>query len=96
MKIVDSNRYFLKVGLAPARWLHLATIHYNTREFICFIDIDDTTTYVEEVIGGGLHFIEDEGMAQALHNFLVYSKILDMRKPLLPDDVWYKTPGREI
>ena len=67
------------------RWLHLATVIHNTREFMCFADTALTKIYLEEIVGGHLEEIED-GVAHELNNLLIMAGVLDMTKPLLPDE----------
>lgn len=93
-KIVNSNREFLPVsdihGQQMDRFLHLATIHEGTREFMCFADIVTSKIYIEEIVGGHLVVIEDDMLIDELHGLLLMSRILDVGKPLLPDKKWLK------
>ena len=86
MRLISTNRYYLP-GTAN-RFLHLATIQYGLREFMCFNDIQTQKTYIEEITGGHLSFIEDDSLAEALTNFLTEQKVLDINKPTIPDKQW--------
>ena len=89
MRIKSKKKYWLPVsdvsGTELKRWLHLATVVSNTREFMCFADAARCRIYLEEVVGGHLEMI-DEGTALELNNFLISAGILDMTKPLIPDE----------
>ncbi len=86
MKLLDTNRYYLK-GTGE-RFLHLASVQYNCREFICFVDKLTNKVYIEESTGGILEFIEDDSLAYALSEFLAYHRILDIARPALSDKQW--------
>lgn len=88
MKLVNTNRYYL--AGTRARGLHLATVHYGTREFMAFADCLTQRIYIEEIIGGQLVFISDEPLAHALSQFLLEHDVLLMNRPLLPDSVWLR------
>lgn len=86
MKVVNSNRFYLKG--TQSRFLHLATVENGSREFMCFQDLLTQNTYIEEITGGTLQFIQDDSLAFELAKFLEYSKITTISKPTLPDSVW--------
>lgn len=88
MKLINSNRFYL--NNTSNRFLHLASVSYGLREFICFADVETTQIYIEEVTGGSLSFIADDSLAEELNNFLVYKEILHMGKPLISDDDWLR------
>ena len=88
MKLINSNRFSLP-GTSGA-WLHLATVNEGVREFMCFAEVKTRKIYVEEITGGNLQFIEDDALAEGIHNFLTELGLLDMHKPLLPDDQWLR------
>lgn len=88
MKLVDSNRYFLQG--TNNRFLHLATVHQNTKEYMCFQDGLTGCTYIEEITGGSLQFIDDDSLAMALAKFLEECGVTDVAKPTLPDSVWLR------
>ena len=90
-KLINSNRFCL--ANTKNRFLHLGTVQYNLREFMCFADRKTAKIYIEEITGGSLEFIKDDKLAEALHQFCIDKKVLDMTKPLLPDTEWYKKPG---
>ena len=82
MKLLNTNRFYL--AGTNKHFVHLATVTYNIREFMCFVDTISQKVYIEEISGGHLEFIEDDSLAQALASFLTEAKILDMTKRLLP------------
>jgi hypothetical protein len=86
MKLIDSNRYYLKG--TDNRFLHLGTAHEGAREFIAFRDVLLNKTYIEEVTTGSPVFISDEVLAQELANFFTYHKCLLIDKPDIPDKLW--------
>jgi len=88
MKLISSNRFYLPG--TDKKWLHIATVTNSVREYMCFADVATSQIYIEEITGGSLSFIEDESLAKAIHNFLVYKKVLLMDRPLLSDADWFK------
>jgi hypothetical protein len=64
----------------------MATVHDGVREFMCFTDVQTRKTYIEEITGGSLYFIDDDALAAALAHFLTENKVLDMGNPMLPDE----------
>ena len=93
MKLIDTNRYYLKG--TNKRWLHLATATEGLREFACLTDKLTGKFYIEEMTSGNPTFIEDDILAQELHNFFVFHKILLMDRPLIPDKDWYNLKPNE-
>jgi hypothetical protein len=91
VKLVDTNRFYLPG--TDERFLHMATIHHGVREFLCFQDVVTSTTYIEEITGGTLSFIEDDSLAQGLSDFLTLKGVLSMVRPALPDDQWLSDQG---
>ena len=93
-KIINSNREFLKTfdlqGREQKRFLHLATIHEGVREFVCLADTITTQLYINEVIGSQFETIEDESLFESLRNLLFEADILNMSKPLLSDEDWFR------
>jgi hypothetical protein len=87
MKLVDSNRFYLPN--THGQYLHLATLQRNLREYVCFVNVQTQQVYIEEITGGSLQFIEDDKLAEAIHNFLVDVGVLRMDRPLLPDKEWH-------
>lgn len=89
MKLINTNRFYLQG--TPA--LHLATVTKGVREYVCFAL--NGKIYIEEISGGHLEFIEDDQLAEDLHNFLTEKRVLDATKPLLPDYLWLKGKPNE-
>lgn len=82
----DSNKYWLPVANAPYRWLHIATIQNNyNREFLLFMDVVTNKVYIEEVVGGGLTFIEDDELVKSINFYaeVMGLKTIDRSKPLV-------------
>jgi hypothetical protein len=86
MKLISTNRYYLPN--TNNRFLHLASIHYGVREFICFKDTFEEKMYIEEITGGHLQFIDDDALAEGLSDFLRDNGVLNIDKPTLPDKHW--------
>ena len=91
-KLADTNRYHLP---GQDRFLHLATVHQNMREFMCMIDTLTQQTYIEEISGGHLEVIKDDGLFQGIHDFLLDRGILSISRPALPDDVWLRNKPKK-
>jgi len=88
-KLINSNRFYLPG--TKNKWLHLATVTYGVREFICFSNVDNQKIYIEEITGGtGPNLIKDDSLLEALHQFLTEKTILNMMRPLIPDNIWYR------
>lgn len=83
MKLLDTNRFYLKG--TNNRFLHLASISEGLKEYMCFADVKTSKLYIEQITGGHLEFIDDDILAKALFDYLEYSGVLDMKKPLLPN-----------
>jgi hypothetical protein len=92
MKLLDTNRFYL-TG-TNNRFLHLATVQHGVREFTCMVDLQTSKVYIEEMTTGHPEFIQDDGLAQALSDFLTLKGALDITKPLLSDKQWYKKPQK--
>lgn len=89
MKLIDSNRFFLPG--TQDKYLHLATVHNNCREYMCFANIETKKLYIEEITGGiGPLFINDDILAFELTKFIEDKGLIDMSKPLLTDTNWLK------
>jgi len=84
----DTNRFFL--AGTQNRFLHLATVQRNLREYMCFSDRQTNKTYIEEVTGGSLNFIKDDSLALGLQQFLEDKGVLSIGKPTLPDSDWLR------
>lgn len=70
----NSDRYLLPG--TQGRFLHLATVHRNTQEYICLQDLKTKKTYIEEVtLTGSLEFIEDDSLVRDIARFLEYKGI---------------------
>ncbi len=87
-KLIDTNRYALP-GTSN-RFLHLATVHYGLKEYMCLADRQTNQVYIEEITGGRLSFISDDSLAQAIADFLAEKGITSISKPLLEDRDWLK------
>jgi len=72
-KLLDSNRFYLQG--TNQRFLHLASIIRGIREYIFFLDMQTSQSYIEEITGGDLEKIEDDELWDALANFIKEKKI---------------------
>lgn len=88
MKLIDTNRYFLKG--TNDRFLHLASIQDGLQEYICLYDVHTTQMYIERITGGHMEFIEDDSLAAALEHFLRRHGVLDISNPTIPDSDWLR------
>jgi hypothetical protein len=77
MKLLDTNRYYLK-GTSN-KFLHIATIEYGIREFMCFFEVIENKLFIEECTGGNLQFIDDDDLATELSNFLFHKGTTDLK-----------------
>ena len=86
-RLSNTNRFYLPG--TQNRALHLATIIDGLREYICFAF--GGQIYIEEITGGvGPFRIEEDQIAEDIHNFLTEEGVLDAGKPLLPDNEWLR------
>lgn len=95
-QILDSKRYPLHVKneniLLPYwRYEHRATLGWNTKEFIVFIDhgvqsgdsiLVEGKAYIEQVIGGHLETIEDDSLHDSLTMFAMDQGFLEVSVPM--------------
>jgi hypothetical protein len=90
-QILDEKRYPLKVktpikDLSPVwRFEHRATLGHGPREFMVFIDNLKQTGHIEEITGGHLEEVKDDGLYESLTNFAHEKGFLDFMVPLLKD-----------
>lgn len=78
-KLSDDSIFVLPGQLT---FLHLATIHYGVREYMCVVDQRTNKVYIEEISVGTLEFIEDDSLAQGIRDFLDDKGVLDPRRVL--------------
>lgn len=88
MKLTDTNRFYMP---GQTRFLHLATVQDNCKEFICMFDLQDKQMYIEEITGGHLETIKDDVLFESVYKFLEEKTIIDMGRPMIPDKEWYYT-----
>ena len=67
-KLVDTNRFPLKG--TNGKILHLATITKGVREFVFIMDQTTSKTYLEEVTGGRMEWIDDDSLHEDLSHFV--------------------------
>lgn len=67
IQILNSKRFPLRG--TNGRFVHLATLGWNLREFLCFLDTKTGQVYIEEITGGHLEYIQDESLWEALALF---------------------------
>ena len=90
MKLLNSNRFYLP---GQTEFLHLASVSDGVKEYICFANVHNQKVYIEDISNGSPSFIEDDFLVEAIADFLTRKKVLDLSKPLLPDDIWYRNPN---
>lgn len=76
MRLIDTNRYYLQG--TNNRFVHVATVSDNFREFISFFDRLDRKLYIEEMTGGSLIFIEDDSLAKEISDFLFDKNVTNL------------------
>lgn len=78
-KLLNTNRFPLAIEketnyLPYYRFDHRATIGYNLREFMIFIDngtpYKESCVYIEEITGGHLEQIKDDSLHEAIAKFI--------------------------
>jgi len=87
LKLKDSNIFLIPNNLHV---LHLATIGYGLREFVCMLDRRTNKVYIEEVVLQGndnegnvwcnFKFIQEDELAFDLAKFCEMKGVLDMKK----------------
>lgn len=87
-QLLDTKSYPLIVDektddLVYHRFEHRATIGYNCREFMVFVDHVRGQSHIEEITGGHLERIEDESLHSSLSNFAVEKNLLSLGLPPL-------------
>lgn len=91
-QILDQKTYPLRVEnvdpvLTFYPYEHRATIGWNTRTFMVFINHigvgQGPTCHIEEIIGGHLEQIKDDGLIESLQEFSMRHGFLEVRPPLL-------------
>lgn len=78
MKIASRKRYLL--NNTHGRFVHLATVVHNVREFMYFLDSALNQTYIEEITGGHLSKIEDDSLWYELGAFLQEQKVTNIKE----------------
>ena len=76
-QVLDGKKYPLHVKtpnkeerlLNYYRFEHRATIGWNTREFMVFVDHLQMATYIEEIVGGHLEKVNDDSLHSALTEY---------------------------
>lgn len=89
-RLLNTNRFYLPG--TGGEYLHLASISYGLKEYMCFANTRTQEIYIEAITGGQLEFIEDNSLVESIAKFLEDKQVTLMSKPLLPDKVWYKKP----
>lgn len=90
-QILDCKKYPLHVKkptkeddlLLYYRFEHRATIGWNTREFMVFVDHLRMATYIEEIVGGHLEKIKDESLHAALTEYSFSRGFMEATPPTL-------------
>lgn len=87
-QLLDTNRYPLAVNNEVAnlcfyQYEHRATVGYNCREFMVYVDHLKGQSYIEEITGGHLEKIEDDVLHDTLSNFALEKGLLALGPPPL-------------
>lgn len=88
-QILDNKKYPLHVKtpskedkiLPYYRFEHRATVGWNTREFMVFVDHLKMSTYIEEIVGGHLEKINDDSLHSALTEFAFSRGFMEATPP---------------
>lgn len=89
-QILDSKKYPLHVRAFTKqedllnfwRFEHRATVGWNTREFMVFVDQVALATYIEEISGGHLEKVTDDSLHTALTNFAFRHGYMEATPPI--------------
>lgn len=65
------------------RWEHRATLGWNTREFMVFVDQIRQSIHIEEISGGHLEPIADDSLFDALLRFAKTNGFCDIFPPII-------------
>lgn len=65
-KVVDTNRFWLKVNSQPNTWLHIASIQAGLREYVYFYNVKTSKLYIEEITTGKLEMIKENNLFEEL------------------------------
>lgn len=87
-QLLDTNKYPLQItgeeeNLVFYRWEHRATIGHGCREYIIFVDHLKGQSHIEEITGGHLEQIQDESLKEALTNFAMEKRLIELGLPPL-------------
>lgn len=87
-QILSTRRFPLQVNnesdlLPYYRYEHRATIGWNTREFMVFVDHLLQSSHIEEITGGHLEKIDDEELFKALQYFAFERDFMEVGPPFL-------------
>lgn len=89
-QLKNSNKFVM----LPQPRLHIATVQYGTRTFICFEDKVNGNTYIEEDCGGSdTQFVKDHTLHFALAMFIKDCGLLG--EPSLSDRQWKPLSGKK-
>jgi hypothetical protein len=87
-QILSSQRFPLQVSnendfLPYYRYEHRATLGWNTREFMVFVDHLMQSSHIEEITGGHLEKIDDEELFKALQHFAFERDFMEVAAPFI-------------
>lgn len=92
-QLLDERRYPLKVDtflrddMNPYwRWEHRGTVGYGAREFLVFADTVKGEIHIEEITGGHLEQIKDDGLFEALKRYAFDKNLLEVKVPIFKPD----------
>lgn len=90
-KLLNTNRFPLAIEketnyLSYYRFDHRATIGYNLREFMVFVDngtpYKEPSIYIEEITGGHLERIKDDSLHEDIAKFIDDHNLCPMLPPI--------------
>lgn len=90
MKLLNSNIFPLP-GTNKS-FNHLATLSHGFKEFMYFIDTLTGKTYIEEITGGHLSFVEDENLVEEIEQFLIAHNLHSCCRVPIADSIWRTHP----
>ena len=89
-QLLDEKRYPLyiqsadkKPDLLPYyRWEHRATIGFNGKTYMAFIDNLMGVAYIEEVTNGDMKVIKDESVMKEISEYVKAMNLVDLLTPM--------------
>jgi len=97
MKIINTNIFYLPN--TNNRFIHLATIQDNLREYIYFKDssprlFHSPPSYIEELTGGHLTRIKSDDKVREVEQLLLDNNVHDCQRVSIVDALWRVNPKK--